>query len=154
MNWRTLDSAICGAICLILGWGCGTLLHELCHLIMARSLGLVATPERCTLTTGSVLVHGSMTNLETVLVAVAGSAGLILMGLLLIKHHNKYLNMIGLLFLCRAWIDALPLLADGAGITGSIGAGIAWGILLIEILICGGRILDVMTANKVTITNR
>lgn len=145
MNLKRIDSALCGAICLTLGWGCGTLLHELCHLMTARSLGLVATPGRCTIATGSIFVHGDMTSIETALVAVAGSAGLILIGLLLIKHRSKYLNMIGLVFLCRAWIDALPLMdLDGALIAGSAGAVIAWGILAAEMLICGGAIWGAM----------
>lgn len=149
MNWKNIDDTICGAICLMIGWGCGTLLHELCHLMTARSLGLVATPGRCTIATGHIVVHGDMTSIETALVAVAGSAGLILIGLLLIKHSSKYLNMIGLVFLCRAWIDALPLMdLDGAILAGSAGAVIAWGILIIEMLICGGAIFKVMGADR------
>lgn len=149
MNWKNIDDTICGALCLLIGWGSGTLLHELCHLMTARSLGLTATPGRCTLTTGSIIVHGDMSNIEIALVAVAGSAGLILIGLLLIKHSSKYLNMIGLVFLCRAWIDALPLLdLDGAMIAGSAGAVIAWGILAAEMLICGGAIFKVLNADR------
>lgn len=151
MNWKNIDDTICGAICLLIGWGCGTLLHELCHLMTARSLGLVATPGRCTIATGHIVVHGDMTSIETALVAVAGSAGLILIGLLLIKHSSRYLNMIGLVFLCRAFIDAIPLIGlDGAFIAGSAGAVIAWGILAAEILICGGAIFKVMSADRIS----
>jgi hypothetical protein len=150
MNWKRIDSTLCGTICLMLGWGCGTLLHELCHLMTARSLGLIATPGRCTLATGSIVVHSNMTNIETALVAVAGSVGLILAGLILLKHSSRYLNMIGVVFLCRAWTDALPLRdLDGAMIAGSAGTVIAWGIVIAEILICGGAIWGTMDRNKV-----
>lgn len=148
MTWKQADTAVSGAICLIVGWGTATLAHELCHLMTARSLGLVATPGRCTLTTGSVFVHGDMTNIETALVAVAGSLGLIIIGYLLTRAHSLYVRMMGVMFLSRAWIDALPLMdLDGALIAGSAGAVIAWGIVIAEMLICGGVILDVLQSN-------
>ena len=149
MNWKNLDDALCGAICLIWGWGCGTLLHELFHLMMARSLGLTAAPGRCTLTTGSIFVHSPMTGVETALVAVAGSIGLIIIGLILLKHSSRYLNMIGVVFLCRAWVDALPVFdLDGGILAGSAGMAIAWGVLIVEVIICGGAIWEAMDRHK------
>ena len=151
MNWKNVDDTICGALCLVIGWGCGTLLHELCRLMTARSLGLAATPGRCTIATSHIVVHGDMTQIETALVAMAGSAGLILIGLLMIKHRSKYMNMIGLVFLCRAWIGALPLVGfDGAMIAGSVGYVIAWGLLITEMLICGGAIFKVLNADRIS----
>jgi len=51
MNHKHVDSTLCGAICLIVGWGAATLLHECCHLAAARSLGLPASLGKLTLTT-------------------------------------------------------------------------------------------------------
>jgi hypothetical protein len=70
-----MDEVLCGAVCLIFGWGSATLGHECFHLAVARSLGLTATLGEVTLTTGSVFVQGAMTSVETMLVAVAGSLG-------------------------------------------------------------------------------
>ena len=77
MNWKTIDSALCGAICLILGWGTATILHECGHLAVAGTLGLPASLGPLTLTTGSVFVAGEMTAIEIAMVAVAGSVTLI-----------------------------------------------------------------------------
>ena len=145
MNWKTIDTALCGAICLILGWGTATLLHECCHLATARSLGLRATFGSCTLSTGSVFVQGDMTNIETSLVAVAGSLGLIIIGWILTRASSVYIRMIGVVFLCRAWIDALPLCdLDGAIMAEGAGWLIAWAVVVAEVLICGGRILEAL----------
>lgn len=145
MNWKTIDTALCGAICLILGWGTATLLHECCHLAAARSLGLPASLGKLTFTTGSVFVSGDMTNIETSLVAVAGSLGLIIIGLILTRASSVYIRMIGVVFLCRAWIDALPLCdLDGAIMAEGAGWLIAWAVVVAEVLICGGRILEAL----------
>ena len=85
-----LDTALCGAICLVVGWGAATLIHEGCHLVVARYLGLSASFGVCTFTTGSVFVHEGMTQLETALVAVAGSLGLIIIGCL---HGSRHIRI-------------------------------------------------------------
>jgi hypothetical protein len=140
--WKQIDSTLLGAICLLVGWGAATLLHECCHLAAARSLGLPASLEKLTLTTGSVIVPGDLTNTETALVAVAGSIGLIIIGVLLVRIPGRPVaRMVGVMFLCRAWIDALPLFdLDGAIMAEGTGWLIAWIVVIAEILICGGMI--------------
>ena len=142
MNHKHVESTICGAICLIVGWGAATLLHECCHLAAARSLGLPASLGKITFTTGSVFVSGDMTNIETALVAVAGSIGLITAGVMLVRlSSNPAARMVGIIFLSRAWIDALPLCdLDGAIMAEGTGWLIAWTVVIAEILICGGMI--------------
>lgn len=145
MNLQRIDTTIGGAICLLVGWGASTLLHECGHLAVAGSLGLPASLGTLTLTTGSVFVHGDMTTIETALVAVAGSLGLIIIGWLLTATRSQHIRMVGIVFLCRAWIDALPLCdLDGAIMAESTGYVIAWVVVLAAVLICGGRILDTM----------
>lgn len=145
MTLKQVNDAIIGALCLAIGWGTSTLLHELCHLMTARSLGIAATPGRCTLSTGSVIIYAPMTPLETAIVAIAGSLGLVLAGILLTGHHHMYVRMIGIVFLARAWIDVLPICGwDGGRIAGSVGYGTAVAIVIIEILICGGMIINTM----------
>ena len=142
INQKNICSTLLGAICLIVGWGAATLLHECCHLAAARSLGLPASLGKLTLTTGSVVVPGGMTNIETALVAVAGSIGLITAGVLLVRlSSTPAARMVGIIFLCRAWIDALPLFdLDGAIMEEGAGWLIAWTVVIVEILICGGMI--------------
>lgn len=142
MKSNPIDSSLCGAICLLVGWGAATLLHECFHLATARSLGFPASLGKLTLTTGSVFVPGEMTNIETALVAVAGSIGLIAIGVLLVRlSNNPAARMVGIIFLCRAWIDALPLCdLDGAIMAEGAGWLIAWMVVIAEILICGGMI--------------
>lgn len=146
--WLHLKNALYGAICLLTGWGASTILHEGCHLAAARSFGLPASLGACTFSTGSIYVHSSMTQLETACIAVAGSMGLILIGWLLTKASSQYVRMIGVLFLCRAWVDAIPLCGwDGGLIAGSAGMVIAGSVLLAEVLVCGDLILKTM-ANR------
>jgi len=142
MNLKHVDSTLCGAICLIVGWGTATLLHECFHLAAARSLGLPASLGKLTLTTGSVFVSGDLTNIETAMVAVAGSMGLITIGVLLVRiSSNPVARMVGIMFLCRAWIDALPLCdLDGVIMAEGTGLVLAWAVVIAEILICGGMI--------------
>ena len=156
--WKDLDEVLCGAVCLIFGWGSATLSHECFHLVVARSLGLTATLGTVTLTTGSVFVQGDMTSVETMLVAVAGSLGLIIVGLLLIhSFENKMIHMIGAVFLCRAWIDALPLCDLDGGIfvqsacsaIGTAGLLAAWIFVILEILVSGGAIAHVIKSGSV-----
>jgi len=144
---KQLDTTICGAICLLLGWGVATLIHECCHLAAAHSLGLEASLGELTLTTGSVFVYGDMTPHETTLVAIVGSLGLIVIGVALIRMStHPAAHMIGVVFLCRAWIDALPLCTyDGALIAQGTGWMLAWMIAIAEILICGGTIWYALT---------
>ena len=148
MNWKTIDTSLCGAICLLVGWGAATLLHEGCHLAVARSLGLPTSLGTLTLTTGSVFVQGDMTNIETALVAVAGSLGLIIIGWLLTRASSVYFRMMGIMFLSRAWIDTLPLFdLDGAIMAEGTGMVIAWAVVVAAVLVCGGRILEVLQSN-------
>jgi len=147
---KRLEATICGAICLLIGGGASTLLHECGHLVAARSLGLQATLGGLTLTTGSVFISGNMTATETALVAVAGSIGLIVIGWILTGAQSQYVRMIGIMFLCRAWIDVLPICdTDGAWIASSAGYAVAATIVIAEVLICGGRILSVLDSDKV-----
>lgn len=142
MNYKKIEETLCGAICLIVGWGSATILHECFHLMTASALGLPASLGKLTFTTGSVFVSGDMTNIETALVAVAGSIGLITIGVLLVRlSSNPAARMVGIIFLCRAWIDALPLCdLDGAIMAEGAGWLIAWTVVIAEILICGGMI--------------
>jgi len=145
MNWKTIDSALCGTICLIFGWGASTILHEYGHIAVASTLGLPASLEKITLTTGSVFVTGEMTATETALVAMAGSLVLIIIGLLLTRASSIYIRMIGIVFLCRAWIDALPLFdLDGAIMAEGTGMMFSWVFVVAELMVCGGRILEAL----------
>jgi len=147
--WDDIDDAIVGAICLVLGWASATLGHEWFHSMIAITLGYTVSLGEVTLTTGSMFVHGEMTSIDTMFVAAAGSIGLVLIGLMLIYSCNsKMMHMIGVVFLCRAWIDALPLCdLDGAIVSQSacnvLGIGgyfLAWIFVISEILISGGAI--------------
>lgn len=147
--WSDIDDAIVGAICLIFGWASATLGHEWFHSAIAITLGYTVSLGEITLTTGSMFVHGEMTSIDTLFVAAAGSVGLVLVGLILIYSCNsKMMHMIGVVFLCRAWIDALPLCdLDGAivaqsacNVLGIAGYLLAWTFVISEILISGGAI--------------
>jgi len=147
--WSNIDDAIVGAICLVFGWGSATLGHEWFHSAIAITLGYTVSLGDITLTTGSMFVHGEMTSIDTLFIAAAGSVGLILVGLALIYSCNsRMLHMIGVVFLCRAWIDALPLCdLDGAifaqsacNVLGTAGYLLAWAFVLSEILVSGGAI--------------
>jgi hypothetical protein len=114
MNLKQIDSVLCGA------------LHRTTH----------------PLDRFSVLVYGALTSHETALVAIAGSLGLIVAGvaLILLSAHPAA-RMIGIVFLCRAWIDALPVCdLDSAMMAEGTGWIIAWLVAIAEILICGGMI--------------
>lgn len=141
-----------GAACLLFGWGASTILHECFHLIVAMSLGLSASMEELTITTGSVFVTGDMTHVETTLVAIAGSLGLVIIGVLLVKGSNDiYRTMVGVIFLSRGWTDSLPLLdLDGAIMAESTGMLIAWTVVIVEVIICGGTILTAISDVKKT----
>ena len=142
MNWEKVDGALCGAICLLLGWSVGTLLHECGHFAVAQSLGLPASFGTLTLTTGSIFVHGELTDAQTALIAVAGSLTLIIIGVALVRlSSSPALRMIGIVFLCRSWVDALPLCdLDGGILAGCVGYGIAMLIVIVEVLVCGAVI--------------
>ena len=102
---KRIDTTICGAICLLLGWGVATLIHECCHLAAAHSLGLEASLGALTLTTGSVFVYGDMTSTQTAIIALAGSLGLVIAGVLMVRLSGSppVLKMIGIIFLCRSY---------------------------------------------------
>ncbi|MEA1945302.1 MAG: hypothetical protein U9N07_08260 [Euryarchaeota archaeon] len=155
--WNNMGEVICGAVCLIFGWGSATLGHEWFHSVVALTLGYTVSLGDISLATGSMFVHGTMTSIETMLVAIAGSLGLVIAGIILIySYENKMLHMIGVVFLCRAWIDALPLCdMDGAvfaqsaySAIGNAGFFVAWMFVIIEILISGGAIAHVIKSGS------
>jgi len=141
---ENIKKYLLGAICLVLGWGVGTILHECGHLAGAYAFGLPATLGPITVSTGSVFVQGSMTGTQTAIVAIAGSLYLMIVGVLMVRlSSNPMVRMIGIVFLCRSWVDALPIGdLDGGILAGSVGYGIAMLIVVFEVLVCGGVILD------------
>jgi hypothetical protein len=143
---KSLDNSLCGALCLIFGWSVATVLHEGFHVGMAHVFGIPVSLGEITLTTGSVFVHGDMTPFETAVVAAVGSVGLVVVGLMLVYvSENKILRMIGVVFLCRAWIDALPICdLDGALVAGSAGYLVACGLVVAEVLACGAGLSHVI----------
>ena len=147
---KHLETALLGAITLLVGWGVGTLFHEGCHLAAAISLGIPATLDTCTLSTGSVTLYGSMTDAQTAIIALAGSIGLVIAGVLLVRlSAAPVVRMIGVVFLCRAWVDVLPVSGfDGGLIAGSAGYLIAVLIVMVEVLVCGGVILDSINSKE------
>lgn len=142
MNQKHINSTLSGAICLLLGWGVATMLHECCHLATAHSLGYEASLGVLSFSTGSVFVYGEMPPHELALIAIAGSLGLIAIGVaLILLSAYPAARMIGIVFLCRAWIDALPICdTDGAMMVEGTGWVIAWLLAIAEILVCGGMI--------------
>ena len=81
----TITRALVGAITLLLGWGVGTLVHEGCHIAGAYACGIPASLGTCTLSTGSVILYGDMTPTQTAFIALAGSLGLVIAGVLLVR---------------------------------------------------------------------
>ena len=146
MNRKTIDDTLCGSLCLLVGWGIGTLVHEGCHLLAAGAFGLPATLGACTLSTGSVFIHGGMTDTQTALIALAGSLGLVVAGVALVRlSSNPAMRMIGVVFLCRAWVDVVPIVgSDGGLIAGSAGYVVAILIVVGEVLICGDVIIEII----------
>ena len=147
---KHLKTALLGAITLLVGWGVGTLFHEGCHLAAAISLGIPSTLGSCTLSTGSVTLYGGMTDAQTAIIALAGSIGLVIAGVLLVRlSAAPVVRMIGVVFLCRAWVDVLPVSgSDGGLIAGSAGYLIAVLIVIVEVLVCGGVILDTINSKE------
>ena len=147
---KEIEKYLLGGAILALAWGSSTFLHELFHIIVARSLGINAEFGNLTISAGSIITYGEMTSLETTLVAMAGSFGLIIVGTILIRCENNLLaKMAGIIFLCRAWIDAIPICGtDGGLIAGSVGYVNAYVIVIAEVLICGGFILNALQQPK------
>ena len=53
------------------------------------------------------------------------------------------MRMIGIVFLCRAWVDMIPIYDfDGGILAGSAGHVIVMMIVIFELLVCEGVILD------------
>lgn len=141
-KYDKISNIILGAIILTVAWGVSTVFHEVCHFLVAGLLGYEASIGAFALTTGSVFVNGEMCAVDVALIAVAGSVGLIVVGVLLVRFTSSYLKMAGIVFLCRAWVDVIPIGdLDGGLIVGSVGAGIAYGVAIAEVLVCGGIIL-------------
>ena len=142
MNTKQLDNAFIGAIVLTTSWGISTVFHEVCHVFVAYLLGYDSYAGAFTLSTGSVFVVGDMSAFDIALVAVAGSVGVIVAGVLLVRTGSSYLKMAGIVFLCRAWIDVIPISdLDGGLILGSAGFAVAYMVAIVELLVCGGVIL-------------
>lgn len=142
MYEKQLDNAFIGAIVLAVAWGISTVFHEVCHTLVAYFLGYESYVCELTLSTGSVRVVGDMSAFDIALVAVAGSVGIIVAGVLLVRTGSAYLKMAGIVFLCRAWIDVLPITGlDGWFIAGSAGYAVAYIVAVVELLVCGGVIL-------------
>jgi len=140
---KHIETALLGTIALLLGWTVGTLLHEGCHLLAAGAFNIPATLGQCTISTGSVILCGSLTAPQTAIIAMAGSVGLVIAGVVMVRlSSNPAIRMVGVVFLCRAWVDVLPIGGmDGAFIAGSAGYFVAGCIVIIEITICGAVIL-------------
>lgn len=141
---------ILGAIILSCAWGVSTVLHEVCHFIVAGLLGYETSIGAFTFTTGSVFVIGEMSAVDTALVAVAGSAGLVVAGGILVRcTDSTCLKMCGIVFLCRAWVDALPIGdMDGGLIAGSVGIVIAYAVVIIEVLLSGWIIYEEIDSDE------
>ena len=150
MNKKRIEASVIGAICLVLGWGASTMLHECGHLAVAHAFGYDTSLGPLTLTTGSVFVHGELTDMQTALIAVAGSLALIIVGVALVRlSANPALRMVGIVFLCRSWVDMLPFVGfDGGILAGSTGYVIAMIIVVFEVLLCGGVILDAIPESQ------
>jgi len=142
----TITRALVGAITLLLGWGVGTLVHEGCHIAGAYAYGIPATLGACSLSKGVVIIEGCMSPAQTAFIALAGSLGLVIAGVLMVRLSvAPVMRMIGIIFLCRAWVDVLPVAGyDGGLIAGSVGFMIAAVIVSAEVLICGCVIMDTM----------
>ena len=134
---------ILGAVLLTVSWGVSTMFHEVCHFIVAVLLGYEVSMGVYTITTGSVFVSGEMSAVDIAFVAVAGSAGLVVAGGLLVRMTDSAcLKMCGIVFLCRAWVDAIPIGdMDGGLIACSAGYVVAYSVVIAEVLVCGGIIL-------------
>lgn len=147
---KEIENYILGGAILALAWGSSTFLHELFHIIVARSLGIPAEFGNLSISTGSMIAYGEMTSLETAVVAMAGSFGLIIVGAILVRcENNLFAKMAGIIFLCRAWVDALPIDGmDGGLILVNAGYANAYVIVIAEVLICGGLILNAMQQPK------
>lgn len=151
MNLKRIETALLGAITLLMGWGVGTLFHEGCHLAGACACGVPAEIESLTISSGLVILYGDLTATQTIIIALAGSLGLVIAGVLLVwLSAAPVVRMIGVVFLCRAWVDVLPITGyDGGLIAGSAGYLIAVLILIVEVLVCGGVILNIINSKEV-----
>ena len=147
---KRIETTLLGAISLLLGWGVGTVFHECCHLAAAYSLSIPASLGTCSLSTGSVILYGDMTSTQTAVIALAGSLGLVIAGVALVRFSRvPVVRMFGVIFLCRAWVDVLPLSGyDGGLIAGSVGYVVAVMIVIAEVLVSGGIILDMVMNTK------
>lgn len=144
---------ILGALCLILGWGTGTILHECSHALIAAILGYETSFGAMTLTSGSIFVTGEILPLHGVLIASAGSIGIIAVGLILV-YKSKCVEciMVGYIILVRGWVDMLPMtsldgsyvMSSSTTLLGTAGAVLCIGILLVEICVSGRALITVI----------
>lgn len=120
-------------------------MHECGHLLAARAIGVSATLGDCTLSTGVVFIPDAVSSTHTMLIAMAGSVALMLVGTALVTYSPAPAGrMIGVVMLCRAWVDMVPASGlDGWHVAGSVGYWGAFGLCIIEVLICGAVIYSV-----------
>lgn len=135
-----------GGIVLVLSWILVSLVHEYFHSLTAMALGYEVSIKELAFNSGSMVVKGIMTDVDTSIVALSGFMGLTAFGLALIYLTDlQSVHMAGVIFLSRAWIDSMPLYdLDGALIAQSSTPYLAWILLLFEVLISGAAIMHVI----------
>lgn len=134
-----------GGIVLVLSWILVSLVHEYFHSLTAIVLGYDVSIKDLAFNSGSMVVKGTMTDIDTSIVALSGFMGLTAFGLALIYLTDlQSIHMAGIIFLSRAWIDSMPLYdLDGALLAQSSTPYLAWILLLFEVLISGAAIMHV-----------
>ncbi|MCK5660272.1 MAG: hypothetical protein KAH86_02860, partial [Methanosarcinales archaeon] len=99
-----------GGIVLVLSWILVSLVHEYFHSLTAMALGYDVSIKELAFNSGSIVVKGTMTSVDTSIVALSGFMGLTAFGLALIYLTDlQSIHMAGVIFLSRAWIDSMPL---------------------------------------------
>jgi len=92
-------------------------------------------------TFGAMTVQGVMSPVDMVVTALAGTVGLTAIGVELVYAlRSRLLNMVGMIFLVRAWVDSLPLYNfDGVYVAQYSGLLLAWMVATALILVSGER---------------
>jgi len=141
-----LKEVFLGASVLIMSWALVTAIHELFHAITAMALGYEIALIDIQFTFGSLTVQGLMSPVDTVIVAMAGTVGLTAIGVVFIYVlRSRILNMVGVIFLARAWIDSLPLYNfDGAYVAQNSGLILAWMVAIMMVIVSGGAVMHVI----------
>ncbi len=141
-----LKEVFLGTSVLVISWILVTAVHECFHALTAMALGYEIALIDIQFTFGSLTVQGLMNPMDTVIVAIAGTVGLTAIGVVFIYVlRSRILNMVGVIFLARAWIDSLPLYNfDGAHVAQNSGLILAWMVAIMMVLISGGAIMHVI----------